>query len=244
MTKNQGPPVDAEWYPDVAAEGSLATALEKAARETGADIGGVEPMTSNVFQGAWMPSVRGGIVVNTVRGKRLFSISMANDGTSTAGNSSTRTTYNRQSWAYGATDDLSDVVRAADSWRRGLKLRELQEAFPFMTYSRMALANEDGNAREVLWDLLIDEPDYRQARPLLQAARADDQLGQMWPSVSHTFWVYFAPRDGSGAVARVRLNDGSYVVGRGGGWEDSDDSTTAHTVDEAVATVKALLAGQ
>jgi len=236
MDELQGRPVEAEWYPDVAADGSLATALAKAARSAGADVGEVEPMSYNVLQGAWMPSARGSILVSTVTGERSFSITMAN-------NLPTSTTHQSQSWAFGESADLSDIVQAADAWRRGMKLRELHEAFPFMKYHRMALANEDGNAREVKWELLIESPGYAHARPLLEAARADEQLCRMWAVGSHTFWVYFEPRDGSGVVARVHLADDSYVIGLGGGWEDGDDSTTVHTVEEAVATVKALLDG-
>lgn len=238
LAKNeqQGDPVDALWYPDVVACGSLVDALRKAAREADSDVGEISPMPYNVLQGAWMPSARGSILVKTVPNERAFSITLSNNVVNT-------TNHSRPSWAFGRTSALAEVVSMADAWRGGMKLRELREAFPFMTYDRIALANEDGNVREVMWDDLIESEGYPEARPLLQAARADEQLGRMWATGSHTFWIYFDPDDGSGAMARVHLTDGTYVIGPGSGWEDGDDSTVVHTVDEAVAAVKALLAG-
>jgi hypothetical protein len=238
LAKNeqQGNPVDALWYPDVAACGSLVNALRKAAREADSDVGEIGPRPYNVLQGAWMPSMRGSVLVQTLPDERAFLIMLSNNVVNT-------TNHSRPSWASGRTAVLTEVVSIADAWRGGMKLRELREAFPFMTYSRMALANEDGNVREVMWDMLIESEGYPEARPLLQAARADEQLGRMWAMGSHTFWVYFYPNDGSDAMARVHLTGGTHVVGPGGGWEDGDDSTVVHTVDEAVAAVKALLAG-
>jgi hypothetical protein len=228
-----GEPVDPAWYPDVAADGDLASALRRVAGDIGVDLGQLIPMTLNVRRGAALMLDDGSVKAETVAGERAFAVFveryLAHPDVEAAVS------------AHGKTADLPAVVRAADAWRRGVKLEELREAFPFMVFSPKDLARERGAIREYGWDMLLRMDSYAPFHPLLEAARADEQLGRLWVTGSHTYWLYLTPHPKSPVVVRVHLVDSAFVIGPGGGWEDGPGSRPSSSVPEALAAIKELL---
>ena len=63
--------------------------------------------------------------------------------------------------AWGSARDPEQAVRVAAAWRDGTTIRELITAYPFMRTDRFALAREDGNLLEVLWDFHLEDPGTR-----------------------------------------------------------------------------------
>jgi hypothetical protein len=132
----------------------------------------------------------------------------------------------------GGTENLLEVVSVAHAWRGGATLRELNTRFPFMRYSRMALAFEDGDHVPVRWHALLHDENLDLARPLLQAAYANARLRNLFPSVSHLTLVRFAvdALDRSAGEVRIRLgSDGAHRVDAT--WADE---RAVPTVEEAV----------
>lgn len=88
-------------------------------------------------------------------------------------------------WASGSTEVLSDVVGVMGAWRDGIGLVGLGEAFPFMEFTRLALAYEEGNQVAVQWGILVDGNSFPSYRDLLIALREDRKIGQAFPFFSH-----------------------------------------------------------
>jgi hypothetical protein len=143
-------------------------------------------------------------------------------------------------WASGGTTELADVVRVADAWRRGITLDELHERFPFMTFTRLARAYEQGNQIEVRWVDVLEAPYCEEIQPTLLAARADERLGRMFPSVTHRTLARFAVDDddrGAGEVRIELLLDGRFKVDAS--WVDVPQ--VVDSVDRAVRVAAAQL---
>ncbi len=85
----------------------------------------------------------------------------------------------------GWTNDLVAVVEAAAFWRQGCGLRELHERFPFMSWSELAQAFEDGNPVPTKWGQLLSSEWHLGDRPFLQAAHDHPQLRLYYPDISH-----------------------------------------------------------
>src|SRR6266496_4652456 len=164
-------------YPEVVAAGGLAAALKRAAQEACIDLGdAVTPHKSNPYAAASVASGRADIYVALADDERFFEIDISND---------------RQIWTRGSTTDLAEVVQAVDCWRRGMKLRELTTRFPLLEHTRIAQAYEDGNDLEVRWDMVLENPDFWEIRPFMEAAREHQELAAMYPYVSHLTRVFF-----------------------------------------------------
>ncbi|GAA0272625.1 hypothetical protein [Cryptosporangium japonicum] len=114
-------PSFAELYPDVVAAGSLASALEQVAAGLGLDLGEVQfadPMV--LLEWAGVPNVVPDgrpLWVRTTPFERVFEI----DGRSPDGEP-----------LRGRTSDLSEVARAAASWRSGARLAEIRQVAAFV----------------------------------------------------------------------------------------------------------------
>jgi hypothetical protein len=218
-------PVDRELYADVFDKGGLAPALEEAAQRRSIDLG---PISADGYHQYWtvgIESNRGTVRVSMGAAERVFSISIATD---------------LHQWADGSTSELSGAVDVADAWRKGVTLRELHDRFSFMTYSRIAQAHEDGDPLEATWDELLTSEASALARPLLQAARANERLGGLSAAVSHNNLVMFFVGPGDKDQEQVRIllgRDGTYYVTTT--WNDSHQSVTS--IDDAIDAAVALL---
>jgi hypothetical protein len=158
------------------------------------------PDGADPFTEALVGADRGWVSVTAGADRRAFVINLAND---------------RHHWAVGTTDDLVTVALVADRWRAGATLRQLHERFPFMTYTRLAQGYEDGDPIGAQWAHLLDDPDLTLIRPLLLAARADERLGRLFPTVSHHTLARFAldhtARDSEDVVIAMRGQGGFEV---------------------------------
>jgi hypothetical protein len=212
-----------DFYPDIVDADGLAPAIEQVAGEYSIELDRV--VEQDAADGAWnvlIGSERGSICVGLGAARRVFIINIGTD---------------RIGWASGSTEDLSLVVRAADSWRKGATLRELHAEFPFMTYSRLAQGYEDGSPIEARWEEILDAPDLGDIGPLVEAARRNERLGALFPSITHYTMLRLALDHENRDAGEVRISFGSretYVVDSW--WTDVPRrvSTIAEAIDEAV----------
>jgi hypothetical protein len=234
--------MDPDLYPDLAAAGGLAAALEQAAADLGADLVTVRDGSRDaVFQARIATGVpdREPLVVRIAAKERGFGFSGWSRGVELI---------------TGYTEDLEAVVRVGVAWGEGTSLPELHGRFPFLHHSERAEAHERGPAAEVelQWRLLHEQaaeaPEFAGFRLLVQAAHAEPRLRQLYAFSSH--WVLgFSGRTGQpskvevviapaydGRPYRVReyLHVGDGVIGDGVIGE-------AATAEEAVALAVAHL---
>lgn len=87
--------------------------------------------------------------------------------------------------ANGKTTELAAAAGATGLWQTGSRLPELQAAWPFVHYGKLAEAYEHGNPIETKWEI------YRRTRAshidhdLIEAAYAQPQLRALFPFTSH-----------------------------------------------------------
>ena len=171
-------PDPAELYPDVAAAGSLAAALQLIAAERGLDLGQVaagEQQPLNHASISCRVAGRKALRVNSGAVERVWMISGWSQGISLVS---------------GSTHELAEVARAAALWRSGVPLGELAAAVPFVELGYLALASEQGPEQVVTaqWGWMFEEtraygwPEYE---ALLEAACAEPQFRQLYPYSSH-----------------------------------------------------------
>ncbi|MFJ4013415.1 hypothetical protein [Streptomyces sp. NPDC090026] len=169
------------YYADLVESGGLRSAILAIAGGRQGDLGvpaeeatpSVSPWTTAEFA-----STRGAMRVNLGYGVRRFAVTLDGHG---------------HVWASGSTSSLSEVVGVLVSWRRGAKLRELVEEFPFMEFDRLSQAYEDGNPVEVQWDIVIGNDAFAVYRELLVTLRASAGLDVLFPYFSH--WTLRLSKD-------------------------------------------------
>ncbi|MDG4824075.1 DUF6193 family natural product biosynthesis protein [Asanoa sp. WMMD1127] len=169
-----------DLYPEVAAAGSLAAALDAGAVRHGLSLGFVRsPDTLALLTSAIVPSgvaVRNDLAVSGRRDQRRFDVQGWGEGI----------------WLIaGGTGDLVDVVRAAHSWRAGVPLHDIRSAVPFVELTRRAEVVEQGPASvvEAEWQWLLrstDETGSPNQRALIQAAYHDPRLRRLYPYTSNS----------------------------------------------------------
>lgn len=220
--------VDETLYPEATANGGLGPALVDAARQLGIDIGEVVPAEPADY-GFFAVTVSYGqrkVAVDVGAVRRVFHINAS------AG---------ENIWSAGATADLAEVVRVADTWRQGVSLRELHGRFPFMTYKPLAEGFERGNPTEVQWAEVLADPHLDAVHPLLRAVQDDPQLGHLFPAVTHHTLVRLLrdPADWGAGQLYIELTRHGYMVGSS--WDE--EYRAAATVEEAIEAAAALLPG-
>ncbi|MGY0017857.1 DUF6193 family natural product biosynthesis protein [Streptomyces sp. cg35] len=114
----------------------------------------------------------------------------------------------------GWTDELVAVVEAAALWRRGCTLRALHERFPFMSWSELEQAFEDGNPVPVKWTQLLASSWHLSDRPFIQAAHDHPELRLFYPDISHGSLILSRkPFEMDAGLAKVTpLSEGDYLV--------------------------------
>ncbi|WP_144069947.1 DUF6193 family natural product biosynthesis protein [Nonomuraea indica] len=171
-------PDPADLYPDVAAIGSLAAALQKAAIEHGFELGAVAANEREPLLYARVPSttpLRDALEVHAGHIERYWSISGWGRGIELVS---------------GTAQELSEVAKAAREWRDGTPLRGIQRSTPFVELCRLAEAAEQGPTQTVseqwLWMRQdAEEAPWPEYRALIEAANAEPQLRQLFPYTSH-----------------------------------------------------------
>ncbi|MFE5676335.1 DUF6193 family natural product biosynthesis protein [Streptomyces erythrochromogenes] len=176
-------------YPDLAAAGGLASALEGAAADLGVGIA--------VVPGDWGPAISAGIAAPHP-GRKPLSVRIG----------SRRRWFAVSGWSEGVelitggTPDLHDVVRAGVAWGAGKSLAELTALLPFLHFGELAAAHERGPAAvvDVQWRLMREqaaiEAEFPEFGLLVEAAHAEPRLRRLYPFSSH--WTLgFAAHTGS-----------------------------------------------
>jgi hypothetical protein len=170
--------VDPDLYPDLAAAGSLAAALELVAAELAVDV--------SVVPGDWETSVSAVSPPPVPFRRPLFIVLAAATRQFMVGGRSRGVELVR-----GSTSDLRDVVLAAVAWGEGRSLSELHELFPFLSSDELAMAHEIGPAAvvDLQWRLLREqaasEPGFPEFGLLVEAAYAEPMLRQLSAFSSH-----------------------------------------------------------
>lgn len=217
---------DATLYPDVVEHEGLTPALADAARRISVDIGPLANRAApNRYWTAKVPTDRDSVNVGMGAEERWFSISIGEDG---------------RRRVSGGTPDLSEVARVAAMWRGGATRRELVARFPFLSWSRLAQAYEEGGPVETMWEDLLGDPKYHDVHPMLQAARANERLGRLFPLVSMYTDVRFEidHTDRSAGQIIIRpTSDGYDVIPT---WA-SDSRRAVTGIDEAISAAEAML---
>lgn len=163
--------VDRDLYADVISAGGLASAIIDAATGHGLVLEGVEekPGEARFSTTGIASEYRTASILLGAR-ERRFSIVVARG---------------RYIHASGGTDDLASVAKVIGYWFGGPTLPELAARFPFMAYSALALAYEEGNPVEFQWRTLLQDDDFTEVRPLLEAVYAVESFRSLFPLISH-----------------------------------------------------------
>ncbi|MEU8034581.1 DUF6193 family natural product biosynthesis protein [Streptomyces sp. NPDC049099] len=105
-------------------------------------------------------------------------------------------------------------MEVANLWHQGGSPRELRDRFPFMSWSELAQAFEDGDPAPAKWRELLSSEWHLPDRPFLKAAHAHPQLRRFWPDISHrSLTLCRTPFDlESGLVKIWPLGEGRYRV--------------------------------
>lgn len=215
-------------YPDLVASGGLRPALASTARELHVDLdfaGDGSESDAQDWSTARIASPRGEVRVNLGLGVRRFALTMESG--------------RGYVWASGSTTELSEAVGAIAFWREGATLVELGARFPFMEFSRMSRAYEDGNPIETQWAILMESDEFPSYRELLAALHADPGLRRLFPFFSH--WTLRMTADhhdaGAGEIVVRRRAGEDYVL-----WSSAapDRKVEFRRVEDVVRAAAAL----
>lgn len=180
MRHNRSVPLDpTAWYPDIAAQGSLAAALQAVADEAGLTVPFVtsegDPFGRAVV--ATPVPQRTEFAINSWAGERRWSV---RGGESCQG----------LALVEGDTSDLEHIARAAQAWHDGADLNAIRDAAPFVRRTgRFEVADHDpAQLAESEWQFLRTEArvaDWPEFRALVEAAYAEPALRRLYPFTSH-----------------------------------------------------------
>ena len=169
----------ADAFPDVAAVGSLAAALEAAAAGRGLSLAAAPPAPPDTpLKRAIVPSLigwRDDLSVSAIGTQRRFRI---------------------EGWGLGmcliagGTDDLGDVAEAAYRWRTGVPLHDIRRSVPFVQLTHRGEVVEQGPASVVAaeWQAVrqrADDSADPRHRALVEAAYREPMLRQLYPHTNH-----------------------------------------------------------
>jgi hypothetical protein len=217
--------LDAGLYPDLVEHGGLSRAMESLALATGIDLGQISASSGDTGElTASVSSDRGEVHVYLGADGRWFSISLFEQS---------------HEWASGGSEQLVDVVRVADAWRRGIGVEELRSRFPFMHLNELAVAYERGDPVSAQWALLLDDQDLVGIRPLLLAVSADIRLRSLFPCVTHLTMLRLMKdhRDRAAGEIWITVKPDHLRVGSEGG----EESRSVTSIEAAVAAATALV---
>ncbi|MFF7472695.1 DUF6193 family natural product biosynthesis protein [Streptomyces sp. NPDC008092] len=221
-------------YPDVAAVGSLAAALDECAARNGPAVGAVRATGDGSPVTARVTSRSPGLDQLTVHlgsAERVFLFAGWGRGVNLTN---------------GSTTDLTELAAAAAAWQRGGTLAELHAAAPLLVFGALARAHERGPGHAVAekWRRCL-EPHPHTDPDLVRAAHAEPRLRVLFPFTSHGSLCFSRctgyPYTGDVSVIQP-LGAGRYAVHHPGERFSGEPSPT-YTAREAAAQVVARLPG-
>jgi hypothetical protein len=170
--------VNSDLYPELAAAGSLAAALEQSAAGLGVDL--------TVVSGTWGTPVSAAIASSAPERKPL-SVHLGAENR----------WFGVSGWSQGielitgGTPELADVVRAGVAWGQGRSLREMRAELPFLRSGERAEAHQRGPEAvvESQWRAMrrraAEAADFPRFGELVEAAHAEPRLRQLYVFSSH-----------------------------------------------------------
>ncbi|MFD5542395.1 DUF6193 family natural product biosynthesis protein [Streptomyces sp. NPDC127079] len=176
MAATQDP---AALYPDIATEGSLASALQAVADRNGLSVSftvsEADPLrAASVTSAAPRRTV---MAINAWAVERRWSIRGCES-------------FQDLPLVEGHTEELAQIVQAAHAWHRGEQLTAVREVAPFVHLTgRFEVADHDpARLTESEWQHLLTEArevDWPEYRALIEAAYAEPALRRLYPFTSH-----------------------------------------------------------
>jgi len=173
------PPNQASFYPDVLAEGSLAAILQAVADAEGISLPVAVSEADPLYYATVASKVphRNKLAVSAYTWKRWWSI---------RGEES----FQGMELIGGDTDDLTQIVRAAQAWHEGAAPTEIRHAASFVHLSgRFEVPDNDpAQLAESEWQHLrtrAAEADWPEFQALVEAAYAEPALRALYPFTSH-----------------------------------------------------------
>lgn len=171
-------PDPADLYPDIVAKGSLAAAIEASAAVSGVALDGAVANAKKPLLYATVAStspLRDPLVVSAGHLERSWSISGWGQGIDLV---------------HGRTHDLAEIAKAAQLWREGTLLSQIECLLPFVKLRELAAAAEQGPAEVVAarWQTMLQkaaDADWPEFRALVEAAYANPVLRALFPVLSH-----------------------------------------------------------
>ncbi|MFI9617270.1 DUF6193 family natural product biosynthesis protein [Streptomyces sp. NPDC052023] len=178
MAASQDP---AALYPDIAAEGGLAAALQAVADRDGLSVSFTVSETAPLRAASVASAAprRTTLAISAWAVERRWSIRGCES-------------FQDMALVEGDTDELAQIVRAAHAWHNGDELTAIREVAPFVHLTgRFEVADNDpGRLTESEWQHLLTEAgevDWSEYRALIEAAYAEPALRRLYPFTSH--WV-------------------------------------------------------
>ncbi|GKQ40584.1 DUF6193 family natural product biosynthesis protein [Streptomyces sp. A012304] len=170
--------MNSDLYPELAAAGGLAAALEQSAAGRGVDL--------TVLSGNWgaLASAR---IASSVPEREPLSVHIGAESR----------WFGVSGWSQGielitgGTPDLADVVRAGVAWGRGRSLREIRAELPFLRSGERAEAHQRGPGAvvESQWRAMrrraAEASHFPEFGALVEAAHAEPRLRQLYVFRSH-----------------------------------------------------------
>lgn len=118
--------------------------------------------------------------------------------------------------AHGWAASAASVARATDSWVRGVGLKRLSAAFPFVKFSDLQLAYEEGRAKEFQWRTLLDGADEAYGE-LIELASRDSVLSRLFPQIGHRLALFQTEYSSDALSSIFIIRPGRFVIYRKGG---------------------------
>jgi hypothetical protein len=167
---------DAVLYPDIAAAGSLQRALQVELDQAGHQLT---------------------VLTGTPPGWRYVGARVEDDSRITSiGMGTQERAFVMEFWyvgvcmAHGTTEDVSGVAGATHVWQSGARVRELNEAWPFVRFDALAEAHERGEAAGYTWRRYLENshqaPQLSRLHSFIALAIEDPRLRALLP---YTRWT-------------------------------------------------------
>ncbi|GAA1315383.1 hypothetical protein GCM10009647_043190 [Streptomyces sanglieri] len=172
-------PDPAVLYPDVAAHGSLAAALQAVAEERGFAVSVTSSGSGSLSHAAAESGLpyRKALLVSSWAAERRWSIRGEE-------------TFAGSALIEGDTVDLAQVAVAAQAWQDGAALSDIRHAAPFVRLTgRFEVPDSDPlRLTESEWQYMrteAEERDWPAYQALIEAAYAEPALRRLYPFTSH-----------------------------------------------------------
>jgi hypothetical protein len=124
--------------------------------------------------------------------------------------------FDRVEMSHGHTEESGAAVRACVCWLDGSNLQQLRVEYPFVRFSELQLAYEQGTALETQWQILLRNGPGSLYGELIELASRDPFLGKLFPYAGHRFVLHEDEFSSGELVGVFFVTDGRYRIYRRG----------------------------